>query len=227
MSSTNSLDRAIELVRTAIDEDTKQNYSEALKNYQNALDYFMIALKYEKNEQSRQLIRAKINEYLSRAEKLKDFLTTQNRGRTTIGVNRSGGATSSTWKSKQDGADKDEGLEIEQPILTGNVNVKRNEAAFLDGAGDDDVAPSRLDGAGDDEVRAADLDGASGGGGDPDAQHLITTDKLNVKLDGVAGLDGAKTSSNESPKPSTVNVQYGNAFSRLPDPNHRMRDHRD
>jgi hypothetical protein len=98
---------------------------------------------------------------------------------------------------KQDGADK-EGLEIEQPILTGNVNVKRNEAAFLDGAGDDDVAPSRLDGAGDDEVRAADLDGASGGGGDPDAKHLITTDKLNEKLDGVAGLDGAKTSSNES-----------------------------
>jgi hypothetical protein len=37
--------RAIEMVQRAIDEDTKQNYAEAYKQYQNALDYFMLALK--------------------------------------------------------------------------------------------------------------------------------------------------------------------------------------
>lgn len=37
--------RAIELVQRAIEEDTKQNYAEAYKQYQNALDYFMLALK--------------------------------------------------------------------------------------------------------------------------------------------------------------------------------------
>ena len=37
--------RAIEIVQRAIDEDTKQNYAEAYKQYQNALDYFMLALK--------------------------------------------------------------------------------------------------------------------------------------------------------------------------------------
>jgi hypothetical protein len=37
--------RAIELVQVAIDEDKKQNYPEAYKQYQNALDYFMLALK--------------------------------------------------------------------------------------------------------------------------------------------------------------------------------------
>ena len=37
--------RAIELVQIAIDEDKQQNYPEAYKQYQNALDYFMLALK--------------------------------------------------------------------------------------------------------------------------------------------------------------------------------------
>ncbi|KAI9429793.1 hypothetical protein H4582DRAFT_2088379 [Lactarius indigo] len=72
-SGTN-LDRAIELLQIAIDEDKKQNYPEAYKQYQNALDYFTLALKYEKNEQSKALIRGKIGEYLSRAEQLKDHL---------------------------------------------------------------------------------------------------------------------------------------------------------
>jgi vacuolar protein-sorting-associated protein 4 len=38
MSSQN-IDRAVELVQRAIDEDVKQNYAEAFKQYQNALDY--------------------------------------------------------------------------------------------------------------------------------------------------------------------------------------------
>ena len=32
-------------MQVAIDEDKKQNYPEAYKQYQNALDYFMLALK--------------------------------------------------------------------------------------------------------------------------------------------------------------------------------------
>jgi hypothetical protein len=41
------LQRAIEFVQKAIDEDVKQNYEEAYKGYQNALDYLMLALKCE------------------------------------------------------------------------------------------------------------------------------------------------------------------------------------
>lgn len=37
--------RAIELVQRAIDDDVKQNYAEAYRQYQNSLDYFMLALK--------------------------------------------------------------------------------------------------------------------------------------------------------------------------------------
>ncbi|KAJ7447856.1 AAA-domain-containing protein [Mycena galericulata] len=40
-----------------------------------ALDYFMLALKHEKNEQFKLLIRSKINDYLSRAETLQKHLS--------------------------------------------------------------------------------------------------------------------------------------------------------
>ena len=39
------MQRAIQLVSVAIEEDNKQNYAEAYKQYSNALDYFMLALK--------------------------------------------------------------------------------------------------------------------------------------------------------------------------------------
>jgi len=96
-------------VQIAIDEDKKQSYPEAYKQYQNALDYFMLALKCvfylhstrliqeatkfisvdEKNERSKALIRGKIGEYLGRAEQLKDHLaqTSEKRARRAIGAN--------------------------------------------------------------------------------------------------------------------------------------------
>ncbi|KAE8227590.1 hypothetical protein CF326_g7508, partial [Tilletia indica] len=45
MANANFLDKGIEIVQKAIDEDVKQNYVEAYKQYQNALEYFMMALK--------------------------------------------------------------------------------------------------------------------------------------------------------------------------------------
>lgn len=48
----------------------------------------------EKNEKSKVLIKTKINEYLTRAETLKDHLTnsSERRGRSAIGINGGGGA---------------------------------------------------------------------------------------------------------------------------------------
>jgi len=44
-STSRLVQRAIEIVQKAIDEDVKQNYPEAYRQYQNSLDYFMLALK--------------------------------------------------------------------------------------------------------------------------------------------------------------------------------------
>jgi len=80
-------------VQRAIEEDTNHNYAEAYKLYQNSLDYFMLAMKYEKNERSKQLIRTKTEEYLNRAEKLKEHLASleEKRGRAAVGLNGTGG----------------------------------------------------------------------------------------------------------------------------------------
>ncbi|KAJ7909496.1 P-loop containing nucleoside triphosphate hydrolase protein [Mycena leptocephala] len=70
-----SLDKAIEIVQRAIEHDGAQNHRQACKEYMDALDYFMLALKYEKNEQFKLLIRSKIDDYLSRAETLHKHLS--------------------------------------------------------------------------------------------------------------------------------------------------------
>ena len=93
-------------MQRAIDEDTKQNYAEAYKQYQNALDFFMLALKCasaisaetvphpdhdldEKNEKSKQLIKQKVTEYIGRAEVLKEHLNnaSEKRSRSAVGAN--------------------------------------------------------------------------------------------------------------------------------------------
>jgi len=65
------LDRAIAVSQQAITQDTKENYPEAYQLYNNALNYFMLAQKYEKNEESKVAIRANMEEHLTRAEALK------------------------------------------------------------------------------------------------------------------------------------------------------------
>ena len=53
----------------------------------------------EKNEKSKSLINAKIQEYLGRIETLKKYLMTEERSKSSIGVNGSGGAAGPTGKS--------------------------------------------------------------------------------------------------------------------------------
>jgi len=66
--------KAIEFVSRATELDEKKEYAEAYSYYRRALEYFMVAIKYEKNEKCKEMIRAKMKEYLSRAEKLQQFL---------------------------------------------------------------------------------------------------------------------------------------------------------
>ncbi|KAL2163307.1 hypothetical protein VTH06DRAFT_5364 [Thermothelomyces fergusii] len=74
MSNTDFLDRAIKQVRLAIDADNAAQYEKAYQLYYQALELFMLALKWEKNPKSKEMIRAKTGEYMDRAEKLKAHL---------------------------------------------------------------------------------------------------------------------------------------------------------
>lgn len=74
MSNTDFLGRAIEVVKKAIDNDTSGEYEKAYQLYYQALELFMLAIKWEKNAKSKEMIRAKAGEYMERAEKLKNHL---------------------------------------------------------------------------------------------------------------------------------------------------------
>ncbi|KAF8631348.1 hypothetical protein AX15_002434 [Amanita polypyramis BW_CC] len=136
------IQKAIEIVRRAIDEDSNHNYAEAYKLYQNSLDYFILAMKYEKNEKSKQLIRVKTEEYLGRAEKLKEHLNSleEKRGRAAVGLNGSGGGVGGGGR-KKDGEDDEADPEVKKlraglssAILTEKPNVKWDDVAGLEGA---------------------------------------------------------------------------------------------
>ena len=79
MSNTDFLGRAIEMVKQAIESDTVQDYEKAYQQYYSALELFMLALKWEKNPKSKEMIRTKAGEYMERAEKLKQHLADSDR----------------------------------------------------------------------------------------------------------------------------------------------------
>lgn len=74
MSNTDFLGRAIDVVKKAIENDTAGEYEKAYQLYYQSLELFMLALKWEKNAKSKDMIRAKAAEYMERAEKLKGHL---------------------------------------------------------------------------------------------------------------------------------------------------------
>lgn len=62
------------MVKKAIENDTAQEYEKAYQGYYSSLELFMLALKWEKNPKSKEMIRTKAAEYMERAEKLKQHL---------------------------------------------------------------------------------------------------------------------------------------------------------
>jgi len=75
MAGSGSLQKAIEIVSRATEEDKNKNYEEALRQYQYGVQYFLHAIKYEAHsDKAKQSIREKCGQYLERAEKLKEYV---------------------------------------------------------------------------------------------------------------------------------------------------------
>ncbi|KZZ95737.1 vacuolar protein sorting-associated protein 4 [Ascosphaera apis ARSEF 7405] len=138
MSNTDFLGRAIETVRKAIEFDNAADYEQAYQTYYSALELFMLALKWEKNPKSKEMIRAKTGEYMERAEKLKKHLAEQN-SQTKSSSNGSNGkvALGSGKGKKEDDEDADNKKlrgALAGSILTEKPNVKWDDVAGLEGA---------------------------------------------------------------------------------------------
>lgn len=143
MSNTDFLGRAIDTVKKAIELDTAGSYEQAYQQYYAALELFMLALKWEKNPKSKEMIRAKAGEYMDRVEKLKAHIQANdpsNRKKpAAMGVN--GKAVNGAGKGEA-GGDKDEEDadskklrgQLTGAILTDKPNVKWEDVAGLDAA---------------------------------------------------------------------------------------------
>ncbi|KAI3388813.1 hypothetical protein SNEBB_002182 [Seison nebaliae] len=68
-----SYEKGIALIRKAIEHDTMGNYSHAFKYYINGLEYMIPSLKKCESNSRKIILTKKINEYTTRAEKLKEF----------------------------------------------------------------------------------------------------------------------------------------------------------
>jgi vacuolar protein-sorting-associated protein 4 len=138
MSNTDFLGRAIESVKKAIELDNAGTYEQAYQQYYTALELFMLALKWEKNAKSKEMIRAKTGEYMERAEKLKQHIQANdpNVKRKPAAMGANGKASNGAGKA-EDEEDSDQKKlrgQLTGAILTDKPNVKWEDVAGLDGA---------------------------------------------------------------------------------------------
>lgn len=129
--------KAITIVKKAIEEDTAGNYEVAYQQYYQALECFMLALKWEKNPKMKESIRAKAGEYMERAEKLKRHLN-ESKGApkkaAKVGVNGKARNNSDGEEDAVDPENKKLRGALAGAILTEKPNVRWEDVAGLEGA---------------------------------------------------------------------------------------------
>ncbi|EAL65222.1 hypothetical protein ACTFIW_001825 [Dictyostelium discoideum] len=140
MGDVNFLQKAIQIVQQATEQDNAKNYAEAHRLYIQSLEWFTTALKYEKSERSKATIKAKTLEYLQRAEQLKEYLDkSKNKKPVAVGGNKSNSAGSANGAGKSakeddedmDPEDKKRNDSLSSSIVTTKPNVKWDDVAGL------------------------------------------------------------------------------------------------
>ncbi|KAJ5795663.1 uncharacterized protein N7518_004203 [Penicillium psychrosexuale] len=141
MSNTDFLGRAIDTVKKAIENDNDGEYEKAYQMYYSALELFMLALKWEKNPKSKEMIRSKAGEYMDRAEKLKNHLAEDRKKPSAVGAN--GKVAQGSGKGGKDDDDNGEDADakklrsaLQGAILSEKPNVKWEDVAGLENAKD-------------------------------------------------------------------------------------------
>lgn len=133
------LQKGIDQVHHAIQADTGGRYDDAYKMYMQGLEYFMTALKWEKNKKAQEMIKQKASEYMSRAEQLKEHLEKLQRQQGSADNNVGGGNT----RAKKPGSGNDDDNETNKlrgalmgSIVSEKPNVHWDDVAGLEGAKD-------------------------------------------------------------------------------------------
>ncbi|XP_071794569.1 serine/threonine-protein kinase ULK3-like [Asterias amurensis] len=72
--SADSLNKAKSIILKAIEKDTARDFKSAVQLYCESVQFFIPAIHYEKDQRRKDALRAKVQEYLTRAEELKVLL---------------------------------------------------------------------------------------------------------------------------------------------------------
>jgi vacuolar protein-sorting-associated protein 4 len=132
--------RAIETVKKAIEYDEAANYEEAYKTYMSALELFMLAIKWEKSEASKQILKKKVAEYMDRAEKLKKHLASKDGGSNgnskpaAMGANGKTGTNGAGGGDEEDADSKKLRGALAGAILSEKPNIRWEDVAGLEAA---------------------------------------------------------------------------------------------
>ncbi|KAK4872831.1 hypothetical protein RN001_014860 [Aquatica leii] len=133
MASGNTIQKAIELVTKATEEDRNKNYEEALRLYEHGVEYFLHAIKYEaQGEKAKESIRAKCCQYLERAEKIKESIKKGKKKPVKDGDNQN---HKDDKKSDSDSDDEDPEKKKLQSKLEGAIIVEKPHVKWSDVAG--------------------------------------------------------------------------------------------
>jgi len=132
---TNFLQTAIQIVTQATEADQAQKFEDAFRLYQLSLQYFQTALKYEKNDRIKQTIRSKLEEYITRAEQLKDMLDKKKKTPVPASSNGASNGKSSGKKSSGDDDDTDPEDKKRQDALSSAILKEKPGVKWEDVAG--------------------------------------------------------------------------------------------
>ncbi|XP_055913508.1 vacuolar protein sorting-associated protein 4 [Eupeodes corollae] len=133
MAAGTTLQKAIDLVTKATEEDRNKNYAEALRLYEHGVEYFLHAIKYEaQGEKAKESIRAKCLQYLDRAEKLKEYLK---KGKKPVKEGLSASKEDKDKKSDSDSDGEDPEKKKLQSKLEGAIVIEKPQVKWSDVAG--------------------------------------------------------------------------------------------
>jgi len=125
--------KGMEILKQAVIADNNDELEKALSLYKQGLGYLITGLKYQKNEKVKATIRAKMSEYMNRAEEIKAALEKNKGTKKAVKTDGSGEAKDDSDEEKDEESDKLKGS-LMGAIVSETPNVKWSDVAGLETA---------------------------------------------------------------------------------------------
>lgn len=137
MSGADFLQKATDFCNQAVIADDNEEYEKAIQIYLNSVEYFMLAIKWEKNADRKKALSIKTNEYMNRIDQLKVIVADKKK---TISSPNGEASMQKKKGEKCENEDNEESIKMKKnlahAILSEKPNVKWDDVAGLESAKD-------------------------------------------------------------------------------------------